>query len=186
MTSRFEITDTPLHGLRLLTRQPVGDPRGYLERLFCDTELGPLLPDGKTIVQINRTLTSKRGAIRGLHRQLPPHEEIKFVSCLRGRIFDVAVDLREDSPTYLRWHSEILSADNSKTFVIPEGFAHGFQTLTNDCELLYFHTAAWSPEAEAGLNALDPALGIPWPLEISEISQRDRSHPMLPSSTCPQ
>jgi dTDP-4-dehydrorhamnose 3,5-epimerase len=101
------------------------------------------------------------------------------VSCIKGEILDVAVDLRKDSPTYLKWHAEVLSEKNQKTFLIPEGFAHGFQTLSNDCELIYLHTAAYSQTHERGLNYADKKINISWPLDISEISDRDQSHPML-------
>jgi dTDP-4-dehydrorhamnose 3,5-epimerase len=178
MSARFDIMDTPLSGLRVLQRKPIGDSRGYLERLFCAEELQALVP-GKHIAQINHTLTASRGTVRGMHFQHPPHAEIKFVSCLRGEVFDVAVDLRHNSPTFLRWHAELLSADNHRTLVIPEGFAHGFQTLTDDCEMLYFHTAAYQPGAEDGLNALDPRLAIQWPLPVAGLSPRDVAHPLL-------
>lgn len=178
MNTRFAILDLPLQGLTLLQRKPIGDDRGYLERMFCAEELKSLIP-GKTIVQINHTLTAKRGTVRGMHFQYSPHAEIKIVSCLRGEVFDVAVDLREGSPTFLLWHGEILSAENHKTMMIPEGFAHGFQTLTVDCELLYFHTAAYRADAEGGLNAKDPRLGIQWPLPIAEQSARDTVHPFV-------
>jgi dTDP-4-dehydrorhamnose 3,5-epimerase len=178
MSARFDILDMPIQGLRLLQRKPIGDDRGYLERMFCAEELQSLIP-GKSIVQINHTLTVKRGAVRGMHFQQPPYAETKFVSCLRGEVFDVAVDLRRGSPTFLLWHAEILSAENHKTLVIPEGFAHGFQTLTVDCEMLYFHTAAYRADAERGLSARDPRLGIQWPLPIAEQSARDSAHPFV-------
>ena len=130
-------------------------------------------------MQINHTFTASRGTVRGIHFQYPPHTEIKFVSCLRGEVFDVAVDLRCNSPTFLCWHSEMLSADNHRTLVIPEGFAHGFQALSNDCEMLYLHTAAYQPDAEDGLNVRDPRLSIEWPLPIVELSQRDAGFPLL-------
>jgi dTDP-4-dehydrorhamnose 3,5-epimerase len=178
MSSRFEILDTPLQRLKLIQRKPIGDDRGYLERMFCAEELeSPVL--GKCIVQINHTLTAKRGTVRGLHFQYPPHAETKVVSCLRGEVFDVAVDLREGSPTFLHWHAEILSAGNHKSLLIPEGFAHGFQTLTEDCELLYFHTAAYQPSAEGGLNARDPRLNIRWPTAVTELSARDAAYPLV-------
>jgi dTDP-4-dehydrorhamnose 3,5-epimerase len=176
MSSRFDILDTPLKGLKLIQRKPIGDQRGYLERMFCEEELQSLIP-GKGIVQINHTLTARRGTVRGLHFQYPPHAEIKLVSCLRGEVFDVAVDLRQGSATFLQWHGEILSAGNHKTLLIPEGFAHGFQTLTEDCELLYFHTAAFQFSAEGGLNAQDPRLDIGWPEPVLELSSRDAAHP---------
>ena len=178
MNARFDVLATPIAGLQVLQRKPIGDDRGYLERLFCMDELQALLP-GKRIEQINHTLTSGRGTVRGLHFQHPPHAETKFVHCLRGEVFDVAVDLRRGSPTFLRWHAEVLSAANHRTFVIPEGFAHGFQALADDCEMLYFHTAAWSADCEGGLRHDDPMLAIRWPLSAAAISDRDRHHPLL-------
>jgi dTDP-4-dehydrorhamnose 3,5-epimerase len=118
-----------------------------------------------------------------MHFQREPNAEMKFVTCLRGEVFDVAVDLRPGSPTYLRWHGEILSGSNHKTLVIPEGFAHGFQTLTEDCEMLYLHTASHHSGSEGGLHPLDPALSIPWPLPVAEMSARDSSHPFLKGET---
>lgn len=178
MSDRFEILATPITGLHTLQRKPIGDSRGYLERLFCADALQALIP-GRGIVQVNHTLTVGRGTVRGLHFQHPPHAETKFVHCLRGEVFDVAVDLRRGSPTFLHWHAEVLSAANHRTFVIPEGFAHGFQALADDCEMLYFHTAAYSQAAEGGLNAQDPRLAIRWPLPVGGFSPRDATHPML-------
>ena len=137
-----------------------------------------MIPD-KVIVQINHSLTEKLGTVRGMHFQYPPHAEFKFVSCLRGKAFDVAVDLRRDSPTYLKWHAEILTADNHKTFALPEGFAHGFQTLTDECEMLYLHTNFYIPASEGLLNARDPKLGIKWPVDIADISDRDINNPLI-------
>ncbi|MEM9644689.1 MAG: dTDP-4-dehydrorhamnose 3,5-epimerase family protein [Planctomycetota bacterium] len=175
--SRFRIDQPPLHGLRVLTRKPIGDERGFLERLFCTSDLVEVL-NGSSIQQINRTLTSQKGTVRGLHYQRTPHAEKKIISCLRGEVFDVAVDLRRDSDTYLQWHAERLSESNHRMFVIPEGFAHGFQTLTENCELLYFHTQPHAPAFEGGIHAQDPHLSITWPLEISCLSERDRSLPV--------
>jgi dTDP-4-dehydrorhamnose 3,5-epimerase len=166
---------TPIAGLMSVQRKLVGDARGFLDRIFCETELAPALK-GARIAAVNRTLTAKRGTIRGMHFQYPPHCEDKLVSCLRGEVFDVAVDLRRDSPTFLNWHCEILSAGNHRSLLIPKGFAHGFQALTDDCELLYVHTAGYHAESEGGLDALDPRLGIQWPLPITERSARDMSH----------
>jgi dTDP-4-dehydrorhamnose 3,5-epimerase len=178
MSPRFDIHDTPLLGLRVLQRKPIGDSRGYLERLFCAEEL-QILAHGKPIAQINHTLTMNRGTVRGMHFQRPPHAETKFVSCLSGEVFDVAVDLRQNSPTFLHWYAELLSANNHKTLVIPEGFAHGFQTLTNDCEMLYLHTSPYQPGADSGLNAQDPKLAIAWVLPVAGLSLRDATHPFL-------
>ena len=173
--SRFGIQPAPLKGLSVLQRHPIRDDRGSLDRLFCLDELKPLLGQ-RTIVQVNHTVTVKTGTIRGMHFQHPPHAEMKLVTCLHGGIFDVAVDLRAASPTFLHWHGEHLSADNHRTLAIPEGFAHGFQSLTDDCELLYLHTAAYQLDAEDGLDALDPVLGIRWPVPVSERSARDQAH----------
>lgn len=176
MSKRFDVQETPLPGLRLIRRNPLADQRGYLERLFCEDELADLIGD-RRIVQINHTLTGRQGVVRGMHFQSPPGAEMKMVTCLRGSVFDVAVDVRQGLPTFLQWHAQVLSADNHCTFVIPEGYAHGFQTLSTDCEMLYFHTNAYSPAAEGGLNPRDPALAIEWPLEIADMSERDGSHP---------
>lgn len=176
--NRFTLTETSLPGLTLIERHPIGDDRGYLERLFCRDEFAALL-DGRTITQVNRTLTERQGTVRGLHFQLPPHAEMKLVTCLKGEVFDVAVDLRRGSPTFLNWHAEILSPTNHRSLLIPEGFAHGFQTLVPGCEMLYLHTAAYAFHAEAALNAIDPRLGIPWSLPITERSTRDQAHPWI-------
>ncbi len=178
MSSRFDVQSAPLSGLNVLVRKPLGDSRGYLERMFCVDELQDVF-GARRIVQINHTLTQTRGTVRGMHFQHAPHAEMKFVSCLRGSVFDVAVDLRKGSPTFLQWHAELLSADNHKTLAIPEGFAHGFQTLTDDCEMLYLHTAAYAPGAEAGLSPKDAKLAIAWPLPIAEISPRDAAHALI-------
>jgi dTDP-4-dehydrorhamnose 3,5-epimerase len=178
MSASFEILDTPLAGVKVLKRTPMGDARGYLERMYCSAALEPLL-SGKSIVQINHTLTESRGTVRGLHFQYPPHAEIKLVSCLRGAVFDVAVDLRRGSSTFLRWHAEVLDAGNHRTLLIPEGFAHGFQTLSDGCELLYLHTAAYQPTSEGGVSARDPLLAIQWPEAITQLSPRDARHEPL-------
>lgn len=180
MTGRLRITDTGLDGLKVVEVNRIGDARGFLERLFCSSELGGVLA-GRTIAQVNHTLTKRSGTARGMHFQHSPHGEMKFVVCLRGEVFDVAVDLRRNSSTFLKWHAENLSPTNPRILVIPEGFAHGFQTLTDDCEMLYFHTALYHPEAEGGVSARDPMLGIRWPKEITDLSSRDASHPTLTS-----
>ena len=176
--SRFVFSPTPLSGLTLVERKPIADARGFLARLFCTEEFGTA-GWRKPIAQINHTLTRKRGAVRGLHFQHPPHAESKLVSCLSGEVFDVAVDLRRDSPTFLRWHGALLSAENHRSLLIPEGFAHGFQALTEDCELFYLHTTSFHAEAEGALNVTDPRLAIAWPLAIAELSERDRAHPLI-------
>jgi dTDP-4-dehydrorhamnose 3,5-epimerase len=176
--SRFSISDTPLGSLKRVRRNRLQDERGSLSRLFCADELHAAGWYGP-VAQINHTCTQQVGTVRGLHYQKPPHAEIKLVSCLRGRVWDVAVDLRADSPTFLQWHAEELSADNGCALLIPQGFAHGFQVLEAGSELLYCHSAAYAPQAEAGLNPLDPRLAITWPLPVQNLSPRDVGHPMI-------
>ena len=179
MSDRFTILPTRLAGLHLLERHPHRDSRGFLERLFCERDLETVFGGDRRVVQINRTLTRLPGTVRGLHFQRPPHAETKVVTCLRGEVFDVAVDLRPSSPTFLEWHGELLNETNGRSLLIPEGFAHGFQTITAECELLYFHSAAWCTAAEGGLNPIDPRIAIVWPQPVSEMSDRDRRHPLL-------
>jgi dTDP-4-dehydrorhamnose 3,5-epimerase len=176
--NRFAATTTAIEGLIVLERQKLEDDRGSLTRLFCDEELGRHGWSG-CAEQINHTYTRHAGTVRGLHFQRPPHAEIKLVSCIRGEIWDVAVDLRSNSPTFKRWHAERLSAENRRALLIPAGFAHGFQSLTADAELVYCHSARYQPGAEGGLNVTDPALAIDWPLTIHNMSERDRNFPLL-------
>ena len=177
---RFDFHPTLLEGLWVVQRKPVEDPRGFFCRFFCAEEF-QAAGLRKPIAQINHTCTVKKGAVRGLHFQYPPHSEGKIVSCLCGEVYDVAVDIRKGSPTFLHWHGEILSATNQRSLLIPEGFAHGFQTLTENCELLYLHSEAFHPQAEGALHIADPRIGIVWPIAMTELSERDRSHPVIGS-----
>ena len=176
--SRFTLIETGIGGLRIVERQRLGDERGFLSRLFCAEELASAGWD-KPVAQINHTWTQARGTVRGLHFQRPPHAEMKLVTCLRGAVWDVAVDLRAGSPTFLHWHAEELSADNAHALLIPQGFAHGFQALTPDAELLYCHSHPYTPAAEAGLHPQDARLAIAWPLPLAELSPRDAGHARL-------
>lgn len=174
----LQIVDTQIAGLHTIEGSTLRDSRGTFARLFCEDTLASIL-NGRRIVQINRSVTHAVGAVRGMHFQHPPHAEMKFVRCLRGRVFDVAVDLRKGSRTFLSWHGVELSADISRMFAIPEGFAHGFQVLEEDSELLYLHTAAYAAGAEGSVAYNDPRLAIAWPRGVTELSERDQSHPML-------
>lgn len=179
--NRLVVTDLPLAGLKRIERQALVDARGFLARIFCADELanaGWIKP----VAQVNHTRTSQSGTIRGLHFQRPPHAEMKLVSCLRGEIWDVAVDLRADSPTYLHWHAEVLSAANHRAMLIPEGFAHGFQALSDDVEMIYCHSTSHAPGAEGGVNALDARLAIAWPIPIGTMSPRDEALAMIDQS----
>lgn len=174
----MNILDTPVADLKIVESLPHRDNRGAFVRLFCAEELQALLGD-RQIAQINHSKTSHAGAVRGLHFQRPPHAEMKMVRCLRGRVWDVAVDLRSGSPTFLHWHAEELAQDVAKMLVIPEGFAHGFQALEPESELLYLHTAFYHPPSEGGLRHDDPRLAIAWPLPPQDLSPRDLAHPLL-------
>ncbi|WP_341743522.1 dTDP-4-dehydrorhamnose 3,5-epimerase [Azonexus hydrophilus] len=174
----MNIQPTPIPGLMLVETSPHEDARGVFTRLYCERTLAHLIGQRK-IVQVNHSCTFLTGAIRGLHFQYPPHAEIKLVRCLKGRIWDVAVDLRRDSATFLCWHATELSPSNSRMMLIPEGFAHGFQVLEPNSELLYLHTASYTPDAEGGLRYDDPKLGISWPLNVTDLSARDAKHPLI-------
>ena len=180
--SYFQVEETSLQGLKVIQRHPRKDLRGQFTRAYCSEELSAA---GWTtpVKQINHSITHAVGSIRGLHYQKLPKAEKKIVLCLRGRVWDVAVDLRSSSATFLSWHAEELSAENNRALLIPEGFAHGFQVLEKESELLYLHSEQYSPEHEDGLSPLDPRLSIPWPLVIGEMSERDRGFPFLSDKT---
>lgn len=169
---------TKLEDLFIIELEIFEDKRGNFYRIYCENELKKI-GYNKCIVQINQSLTKKKGSIRGMHFQYPPKAEIKFVKCLMGSVFDIAIDLRNNSSTFLQWHSEILSANNKKIMYIPEGFAHGFQTLEDNSEILYLHSEFYNSELESGIRYNDPKINIKWPLELTEISIRDKNHKLL-------
>ena len=174
----MKVLATPLSGLRVIDTQPGGDARGRFERLFCEQEWAPLR-SGLRFVQVNLSTTEQRGTVRGLHFQRAPAAEAKLIRCVRGHVFDVAVDLRAGSSTFLRWHAVELRANEPREVFIPEGFAHGFQALSDDVQLLYLHTAPWTPACEGGLRHDDPRLAVVWPQRVVHVSERDRAHPLL-------
>jgi len=176
-----KVIDTILDGVKLIEAVPQRDERGEFARIFCDSELEGIL-DGKAIKQINQSITRKVGTVRGMHFQNAPHAEIKIVRCLKGKVFDVAVDLRKNSPTFLNWFGIELSSKKNIALVIPEGFAHGFQVLEDSSELLYLHTAPYIASSEAAIRFNDPMVGIIWPITPTEVSQRDLSHVYLNST----
>lgn len=178
MTNDMIVIDTPLTGLKVVQSAPHRDDRGAFMRVFCARELESLLGH-RQIAQINHSKTSHAGAIRGMHFQRPPHAEMKLIRCLRGKVWDVAVDLRAGSPTFLQWHAMELASGDARMIAIPEGFAHGFQALEPESELLYLHTAFYRPESEGGLRYDDPRLAIRWPLPPRDVSPRDLAHPLL-------
>ena len=176
--NRFSFEETSIKDLYVVRRNAIGDSRGFFSRFFCAEEFSKVGWD-KAVRQINQTLTSQCRSIRGMHYQKPPYAETKIVSVLRGEVWDVVIDIRRDSDTFLQWHAERLSAENRTSLYIPEGFAHGFQTLSNDCELIYLHSSDYRPGAEAGINPFDHAVNIDWPYDVSEISDRDKAHALL-------
>ena len=176
--SKFSYFKTIIKDLIVLERHPIEDSRGTFERLFCIDDL-KIIGWDRPIAQINHSITKKKGTVRGLHFQKQPFTEMKLVSCLEGEVWDVAVDLRINSPSFLKWHAEILSEKNSRALFIPKGFAHGFQTLSDNCKLLYLHSVPYTSEAEVGMNVNDPLLNISWPLKITEISLKDSEYNLL-------
>jgi len=174
----MKFTETPLRGSFIIDLEPFSDERGWFARTFCKKEFEGI-GHHKEWAQLNHSVTYKKGSVRGMHFQHPPYSEIKMVRCIAGAIFDVIIDLRNGSPSFLKWFGAELSAMNKKMLYIPEGFAHGFQTLTNDCELIYHHTSLYTPGAEGGIKYDDKRVGIEWKLPVSEISDRDRNHASL-------
>ena len=174
----MNLVETNIHGVRVIESAVFQDNRGAFSRLFCSRELQAVIGQ-RTIVQINHSKTHSVGAVRGMHYQNPPHAEMKIVRCLKGRVFDVAVDLRQGSPTFLKWTAVELTPKNRFAFVIPEGCAHGFQVLEEDSELLYLHTEFYTPGAESAVRFEDPRIGVNWPLTPTDLSARDLTHPHL-------
>jgi len=177
----MKFIETPMAGAYIIELEPFLDDRGFFARTFCRKELAKIGFD-KQVVQINHSLTRQKGAIRGMHYQHPPACEIKIVRCMQGTVFDVMVDVRAGSPTFLKWYGIELSKDDMRMVYIPEGFAHGFQTLTDNAELIYFVSAFYSPELEGGLRFDDPAIAINWPLPAGDVSAKDRNCPLIGSS----
>ncbi|HNX75900.1 MAG TPA: dTDP-4-dehydrorhamnose 3,5-epimerase [Candidatus Rifleibacterium sp.] len=175
------VNKTGISGVFIVATGQFEDSRGSFSRFFCREELGDVLA-GRSIANINCSLTKQKGAVRGMHYQLPPFAEMKMVRCVKGRIFDVAVDLRTGSSTFLRWHAEELSPENKKMMVIPEGFAHGFQALEADSEIIYLVTNTYQPKYEGGIMFNDPLVAIDWPLAPVGLSERDLKHALLTPS----
>jgi len=171
---------TSLVGAFVVETEPVVDSRGWFARVFDKKAFESVGHIGEW-VQMNASFTIQQGALRGLHFQYAPFSEAKLVRCIAGNIYDVIVDVRHDSPTFLQWYSVELSASNRLMMLIPPGFAHGFQTLTGDCELVYCHSSYYTPGHEGGIKYDDPMLNITWPLTVTEVSERDLSHSFLTS-----
>jgi dTDP-4-dehydrorhamnose 3,5-epimerase len=173
--SALALTELPLLGLICLQHKAHEDARGRFSRLFCE---GSLEVAGRPfhVRQINHSVTREKGSVRGLHYQ---QGEAKLITCMQGAVWDVAVDIRKGSPTFLHWHAEHLVAGDGRSLLLPPGFAHGFQALSDDAQLLYLHSADYDPEHEGVLSVDDPCLAITWPLPIINLSARDASQPRL-------
>jgi dTDP-4-dehydrorhamnose 3,5-epimerase len=171
-------TETNLEGSYIIELEPFTDERGWFARYFCKDEFKKI-GHTKEWVQMNHSTTDMKGSLRGMHYQLPPFSETKMVRCIAGAVFDVIIDLRKNSSTFLQWFGTELSSANKKMLYIPEGFAHGFQCLADDCQLLYHHSEYYKPNVEAGIRYDDKKINIEWPLHVTTISQRDISHPYL-------
>ncbi|MFL5752822.1 MAG: dTDP-4-dehydrorhamnose 3,5-epimerase [Bacteroidia bacterium] len=174
----MKFIETAISGAWLIEPRVLSDERGFFFRTYCEHEFSEI-GFRKNWVQCNYSVTNYKGAIRGLHYQVPPNAEAKLVRCVKGKIADVIVDLRANSPTFKKHALLELSGENRLSLFIPEGCAHGFQALTDDCHLAYFHSAFYSPEHEEGLRWDDPMLGISWPITAQSISERDLQFPLL-------
>ena len=174
----MKIKSLPIPGAYEVQYTNISDDRGNFKRLFCLNELKEKISN-KQIVQTNLSENFYKGSIRGMHYQDYPKSEIKLIHCVQGSIFDVMVDLRESSKTFLQWHGLELSAHKNNMIIIPEGCAHGFQSLSDDTKLIYFHTEFYEPGYESGLNYKDPLINIKWPLDVKYISERDMNHEFL-------
>ena len=173
-------TEAKIKGVYVIELDFKIDERGYFARIFCKEELIKIGIDFN-IVQINRSLTRQKGTIRGMHFQKEPKAEDKIIQCLKGAVYDVVVDLRKDSLTYGEWIAVELSEENKKMFFVPKGFAHGFQTLTDNCEMQYFMSEFYSPEHASGVRWDDPFLNIKWPIENPILSERDKNWSLIKS-----
>jgi len=170
----MKFTETKLKGAYIIDIQPFEDERGFFSRAYCQNEFEA---HGLTtqVAQANISYNKEKATLRGMHYQIPPHGEVKIIRCTRGALYDVIVDLRADSETYLQWVGVELTEDNHRMFYVPENFAHGFITLADNTEATYQVSEFYTPGAERGLRWNDPAFGIEWPLEPGVISEKDQN-----------
>lgn len=171
---RIRIIKTKFDDLYRIKRKPIHDVRGFFLRLI-DQEIFNYFKFNDIKTQINFSFNKKKGIIRGMHFQIPPYDEKKLVTCVQGSIYDVVIDLRKNSKTYLKYYSEVLSAKEFNSLLIPEGFAHGFQTLEDNTQLFYIHSNLYNKSYERGINVLDPMFKIKWPLKEKIISEKDKN-----------
>lgn len=174
----MKFIETRLKGAFIIEPEKLEDERGFFARTFCEKEFGEWGLNPK-IVQCNISLNKMKGTLRGMHYQVYPHEEAKLVRCTKGAIYDVIIDLRSDSPTFKKWLALDLTAENLRMLYVPEGFAHGFQTIEDDSEVFYQMSEFYYPESARGIRWNDPAFGVVWPIIPLNISLRDRSYKYL-------
>ena len=177
MDKKLNFISTNINGLYVIEPNIFSDDRGSFSRVYCEEELKEI--SNISIKQINHSITKYKGTVRGMHFQYEPNSEVKMVKCIKGSVFDVVVDIRKGSPTFLETFSIELTQENQKMLYIPKGFAHGFQTLEDETELLDLHSTIYTPSNEGALNVNDPLLKIKWPLDIVNLSKRDSEHKFL-------
>lgn len=177
----MKFVEVPLRGAYIVQGEPIADERGYFLRIFCQNDFSTV-GFTKHIVQVNQSRTIKKGTVRGMHYQVSPACETKIIRCVSGSVFDVMIDLRFSSPTFLKWYATELSEWNMKMVYIPEGFAHGFQALTDNVELLYHHSDFYNPQYERGIRFDDPMINIDWPLPVELVSPKDQSYHRIDST----
>ena len=176
----FKLKNTKLANSKIIIRKKIIDRRGYLTRLFCFDELKKK-NKAHNIKQVNLSLTSKKNTLRGFHYQIKPYNEVKYVTCLKGKVLDIIIDVRKNSKTLLQFNSEIISEDDDKTILIPKGFAHGFLSLVDNCKLLYFHTANYNSKHERGIRYNDPKLNLGLSKKPNHVSEKDKKYKPLPA-----
>jgi dTDP-4-dehydrorhamnose 3,5-epimerase len=174
----LEFQKTALEGLYVILPKKLQDERGHFARTFCKNEFKEI-GFAKEFVQFNHSFNKTKGTIRGMHFQIPPFGETKLIRCIQGAVFDVAVDLRRGSSTFLQYFGTILSAENMQSIIIPEGFAHGFQTLEDSTALIYHHTQFYNPNADSGIRFDDQAINIQWQLSAENVSAKDFSYRLI-------
>ena len=174
----MKFIQTPLNGAYVVELEPFRDERGFFARTFCKRDFS-VIGHHQEFVQFNHSMTRYKGTIRGMHYQVPPSAEIKLIRCIVGEVYDVIIDIRKDSPTFLNHYGIVLSNENLKMIYVPEGFAHGFQTLSDNTQMIYHHTAYYNPEYERGLRYNDPVFGIKWPMPPTNLTEKDQKYPMI-------
>jgi dTDP-4-dehydrorhamnose 3,5-epimerase len=174
----MKFTEIPLKGAYIIETEPFRDKRGLFARTYCKREFQEI-GHNKDFVQFNHSATTQKGTLRGMHYQVPPSAEIKLIRCVSGKVYDVIVDIRFQSPTFLRCYGVELDEENMRMIYVPEGFAHGFQTLEDNTQLIYHHTQYYDPANERGIRYNDPSIAIEWPLEPVNVTDKDKSYPLI-------